>query len=275
MLAPLATPDGLALLVATAVPLILCGLGIAMACRANVWNLGAEGQLAFGAAAAGLVADLAGPTAGAWTMPAMLLAAAAAGLAWAAIPAVLRTRWSAPEGLVSLLLSYAAVQLLGDQRDTAGARAEPQGEAGFVLAMATALLAWWLLARTLTGFRLRVVGLAPRAAAYAGFSTDAVVWLCLLGSGGLAGLAGAIAAGTILAPGIGQTALVAAFLGRLHPAGVVAASLLLADLSLGAARLGIGGGATLAETGVIPGLLLICLLACNRRTQTGRVANDR
>jgi simple sugar transport system permease protein len=147
------------------------------------------------------------------------------------------------------------------------------------MALTACGLAWWLLARTLTGFRLRVVGLAPQAAAYAGFSTNAVVWLCLLGSGGLAGLAGSLAvlgpAPPAMGHGIGYAAIVVALLGRLHPVGVVAAGLLVADLSMGGTHIAIGRGLTLADTGVMPGLLLVCLLGCDALARSGRVAKGR
>ena len=201
-----------------------------------------------------------------WVLPLMLLAGAAGGAAWAAIPALLKTRFNAHEILTTLMLSYVAMQFLGWL--VHGPWIDPEGfnfpqtrmfaddallpilvegsrlHAGALLALLAVPLAWLLLSRTVTGFRLRTVGLAPDAARYAGFSATGAVWFSLVLSGALAGLAGVLeAAGPVgqlqpsMSPGYGFAAIIVAFIGRLHPVGILGASLLMALLYLGGEQL--------------------------------------
>jgi simple sugar transport system permease protein len=302
---PLATQRGWSELALKATPLVLCAVGLTLCFRANVWNIGAEGQLIAGAIAGGSVALLATSATTRAIVPAILVAAAAGGAAWAAITAWLRDRFNANEILVSLMLVYVAQLLLSWL--VHGALRDPQGfgfpqsplferaarmpivlegtrlNAGFPLALAAALAAWWLLARSLIGFQLKVAGLAPLAATYAGFSSRRVLWVVLLACGALAGLAGASeATGPVgqltptISPGYGFAAIIVAFVGRLHPIGVVAASLLMALFYIGGelaqSRLGLPS----ALTGVYQGLLLFFLLVCDTfiayRLQPRRVA---
>jgi len=289
---PLANPRALSEVLLKATPLILCGVGLALAFRANVWNIGAEGQLICGAMCGGAVALLATPTSSSWIVVFVMLAAAVGGMAWAAVTALLRDRFHANEILVSLMLVYVAQLLLswlvqGPLRDPTGL-GFPQSalferaarlpvlatgtrlHVGFVLALFTACLAWLMLARGVMGFQLKVAGLAPRAARYAGFSQRRVLWFTLLASGALAGLAGgAEVAGPIgqltptVSPGYGFAAIIVAFVGRLHPAGVVGAALLMAMFYIGGelaqSRLGLPS----SLTGVYQGLLLFFLLVCD------------
>ncbi len=290
VISPLETPYGLAELGLKATPLLLCAIGIAIGCRANVWNIGAEGQFTMGAIAGGGVALAFGDGGGWIVLPLMLVAGVAGGLAWAAIPAFLRTRFNAHEILTTLMLSYVAVQLLGYL--VHGPWQDPDGFSfpqsrqfdadatlpalvpgtrltlGFVFALLSVPCASMLLGRTLAGYKLRVVGLAPHAARYAGFSADGAVWLGLLVSGGLAGLAGVCeVAGPIgqltpvISPGYGFAAIIVAFLGRLHPVGILFASLLMALLYLGGEQLQITLQLPLAAVGVVQGMLLFFLLA--------------
>ena len=209
-LSPLQSRDNLAELGLKATPLLLCAVGIAVAVRANVWNIGAEGQFTMGAIAGGGVALRLGE--GPALLPLMLAAGIAGGMAWAAVPALLRTRFNAHEILTTLMLSYVAVQVLGylvhgPWQDPDGfgfpqtRQFEPSAmlptlvpgtrlHVGALFALLSVAAAAVLLGRTLAGYRLRVVGLAPGAARYAGFSGGGAVWLGLLVSGGLAGLAG-------------------------------------------------------------------------------------
>jgi ABC-type uncharacterized transport system permease subunit len=289
---PLATQRGWSELALKATPLMLCAVGLTLCFRANVWNIGAEGQLIAGAIAGGTVALLATPGTSPAIVPVILLVGAFGGVAWASITAWLRDRYNANEILVSLMLVYVAQLLLswlvhGVLRDPQGfgfpqsrlfesaARmpiilAGTRLNIGFPLALAFAVLAWWLLARTLIGFQLKVAGLAPLAARYAGFSSRRVLWFVLLASGALAGVAGAIeATGPVgqltpsISPGYGFAAIIVAFVGRLHPLGAVAASLLMALFYIGGelaqSRLGLPS----ALTGVYQGLLLFFLLMCD------------
>jgi simple sugar transport system permease protein len=141
---------------------------------------------------------------------------------------------------------------------------------GFVLALAAAAAAWLLLARGFIGFQLKVAGLAPLAARYAGFSQRRVLWFTLLTSGALAGIAGAAeATGPVgqltptISPGYGFAAIIVAFVGRLHPGGIVAASIVMALFYIGGELAQSRLGLPAALTGVYQGLLLFFLLACD------------
>jgi general nucleoside transport system permease protein len=279
---PLATRRGWSELALKATPLILCAVGLTLCFRANVWNIGAEGSVALLATSATSRA----------IVPVILVAAAFGGAAWAAITAWLRDRYNANEILVSLMLVYVAQLLLswlvhGVLRDPQGF-GFPQSKlfesaarmpivlegtrlnVGFPLALGVAVLAWWLLARSLIGFQLKVAGLAPLAASYAGFSSRRVLWFVLLVSGALAGVAGALeAVGPVgqltptISPGYGFAAIIVAFVGRLHPIGAIAGALLMALFYIGGelaqSRLGLPS----ALTGVYQGLLLFFLLMCD------------
>jgi simple sugar transport system permease protein len=289
---PLRNVRGLGEVLLKATPLILCAVGLALCFRANVWNIGAEGQLIVGAIAGGAVALVAGKDTSGAIIAAVLLAAMAGGMAWAAITAFLRDRFHANEILVSLMLVYIAQLLLSWV--VHGPLKDPQGfgfpqsalfesaarmprildgtrlHLGFLIALAAAAAAWLLMARGLIGFQLRVAGLAPLAARYAGFSQRRLLWFTLLVSGALAGIAGASeAAGPIgqltpsISPGYGFAAIIVAFVGRLHPIGIVASSIVMALFYIGGelaqSRLGLPS----ALTGIYQGLLLFFLLACD------------
>ncbi|MFO1057722.1 MAG: ABC transporter permease [Dongiaceae bacterium] len=196
---PLLADNGLPELLVKASPLVLIATALALGFRANVWNIGAEGQYTLGALAGGGVALWFFDSDSPLLLPAMMLAGIAGGMAWAAIPALLRTRFNASEILTSLMLTYVAQQLLlylvtGPWKDPEGygfpqsrlfsAAAtlpilvpETRLHLGVVITLAVVLVAWGLLARTLVGFQLKVVGQAPRAARYAGFSEKAIIWL--------------------------------------------------------------------------------------------------
>ncbi len=289
---PLSSTDNLAELALKATPLLLCAIGIAIGVRAQVWNIGAEGQFTMGAIAGGGVALTFGGAGHWWLLPLMLAAGIAAGAGWAAIPAFLKTRFNAHEILTTLMLSYVAVQFLsflvhGPWQDPQG-HGFPQSKQfaddallpilvantrlhiGALMALASVPLAWLLLGRTLMGFQIRVVGFAPAAAGYAGFSQPRIVWFCLLLAGALAGLAGILEVagpdGQLtpdISPGYGFAAIIVAFLGRLHPFGILLASLLMALLYLGGEGLQMTLQLPLAVTGVTQGLLLFFLLACD------------
>lgn len=290
--APLSSTDNLAELALKATPLLLCAIGIAIGVRAQVWNIGAEGQFTIGAIAGGGIALAFGGHDYPWLLPVMCMGGVLGGAAWAAIPAFLRTRFNAHEILTTLMLTYVALQFLsylvhGPWRDPQG-YSFPQSKmfeqdallpmliegtrlhVGFLAALAAVPLAWLLLGRTLMGFQIRVVGLAPAAARYAGFSDNATVWFCLLLSGALAGLAGifevAGPGGQLtpsISPGYGFAAIIVAFLGRLHPVGILLASFLMALLYLGGEQLQVSMQVPVAVSGVIQGMLLFFLLACD------------
>ena len=292
---PLASGHGWAEIGVKMAPLLLCAVGLAMCFRANIFNIGAEGQLAVGAIAAGALIlyfdDGTGGGGGAVMIVLALLAGALGGAAWAAIVACLRDRYHANEILVSLMLVYVAELLLsylvhGVMRDPDGfgfpqSRLFDDGfllpvwsgtrlHLGFALAIAAALAAWVLLARLFAGYRLTVGGLAPLAARYAGFSSRRALWGCMLGSGALAGVAGACEImGPIgqltpsVSPGYGFAAIIVAFVGRLHPIGVIFASFVMALFYIGGELSQTRLGMPDAVTGIFQGILLFSLLACD------------
>ena len=292
LIAPLSNVRGWSEIALKATPLALCALGLALCFRANVWNIGAEGQLIVGAIAAGSVALLATPETPRAYVACVLLAAAIGGAAWASITAWLRDRFNANEILVSLMLVYVAQQLIswmvqGPLRDPQG-YGFPQSELfaaaarvpvivegsrlnlGSVLTLLAAAAIWLLLARSVIGYQLKVVGLAPRAARYAGFSPRRTLWIALLISGALAGLAGGLeVAGPIgqltasVSPGYGFAAIIVAFVGRLHPVGIVLASIVMALFYIGGELAQSRLGLPAALTGVYQGMLLFFLLACD------------
>jgi general nucleoside transport system permease protein len=289
---PIATLYGFGELLLKASPLMLCAVGLAVGYRANVWNIGAEGQLTLGAICGGGVALAFQDTGGAWVLPLMLLAGALGGMAWAAIPAWLKTRFNANEILVSLMLAYVATLWLsllvhGPWRDPEGFNF-PQStmfnatallpillpdtrlNVGFLIALAAVALCWLFTARSLRGFQMRVAGLAPAAAHYAGISAARTVWIGMLIGGCTAGLAGVgEVAGPIgqllpsVSPGYGFAAIIVAFVGRLHPLGILLASLLMSLLYLGGESAQMELSLPSAVTGLFQGTLLFFLLAAD------------
>ncbi|MFL6665087.1 MAG: ABC transporter permease [Rhizobacter sp.] len=289
---PVRTGYGVSELALKATPLLLIALGLSVCFRSNVWNIGAEGQFIIGAVAAGGVAMLADKDTSRLVVVAILAAGVAGGMLWAGIVAFLRDRANANEILVSLMLVYVADMVLswlvyGPWKDPAGYNfpqtisfLEPtkiprlvagwRVHIGAVIALAAVATFWVFLFRLYAGFQLQVGGLAPAAARYAGFSSRRALWVALLGSGGMAGLAGALeAAGPLgqLTPhvpaGYGFAAIIVAFVGRLHPVGVVFSSLLMSLFYIGGELAQSRLGLPKSLTGVFQGLLLFTLLACD------------
>jgi ABC-type uncharacterized transport system permease subunit len=289
---PLKSGYALSELAVKATPLLLIGLGLALCFRSNVWNIGAEGQYIIGAIAAGGVAMMADKDTGRWIVVAILAAGMLGGMAWAGIVALLRDKANANEILVSLMLVYVADMVLsylvyGPWKDTGGYNF-PQtvtiAEAtkiprlftgwrvniGLVIALVAVGAFWVFLFRVYAGFQLQVGGLAPSAARYAGFSSRKALWTALLASGGMAGLAGALeAAGPLgqLTPhvpaGYGFAAIIVAFVGRLHPLGIVFSAVLMSMFYIGGELAQSRLGLPKSLTGVFQGLLLFTLLACD------------
>jgi simple sugar transport system permease protein len=291
-LEPLATLNGVSEWLLKASPLILIALGLTVGFRANVWNIGAEGMFTIGAICSGWLALHFGGAAPRWLLPAMMLAGILGGMAWAAIPAFLKTHANASEILVTLMLNYVAALLLaylvnGPMQDPQGmnypqtALFEPAAmlaplaaglrvNASIFITAAAVAAAWVLLERSFLGFQLRVGGSAPPAARYAGFRQPQLVWLSLLISGATAGLAGMLeAAGPlgqltpVISPGYGFTAIIVAFVGRLSPLGIVFGGLLMSLLYLGgeAVQMSLNVPSSLARS--FQGLLLFFLLAAD------------
>jgi general nucleoside transport system permease protein len=275
-----------------ATPLLLIALGLAVSFRSNVWNIGAEGQYVVGAIAASGIAMLAGKDSGNWFFLPVLAGGVVGGMLWAAIVALLRDRFNANEILVSLMLVYVAEQLLdyfvyGPWKDPHGYNF-PQTitflkstqvprlygsyrvNIGAVGALLAAAAFWVLLFRTYAGFQLQVGGLAPAAARYAGFSSRQALWSALLISGAMAGLAGGLEiSGPLgqLTPhvpvGYGFAAIIVAFVGRLHPVGIIFSAILMSMFYIGGELAQSRLGLPQSLTGVFQGLLLFTLLACD------------
>ncbi|SIO72488.1 nucleoside ABC transporter membrane protein [Burkholderia sp. GAS332] len=273
-------------------PIILCALGLVGCYRANIWNIGAEGQLIAGAIAAGatLIAldnhhvDLSAYAA----LAIVTVAGIAGGAFWASLVAMGKDWFNANEILVSLMLTYVAQLAMvyavnGPLKDPGGMNF-PQSQlfsaslpiiwpgtrlhAGFAVALVCCAVVTWLISKTFLGYRLRTQGLAPAAARYAGFSGREALWVPLLLSGALAGMAGAYeVAGPIgqllpsISPGYGFAAIIVVFIGRLHPVGAVFGGLIMSLMYLGGdlaqSRLGMPS----SITGIFQGLLLLSLLA--------------
>ena len=292
---PMSTVRGWSELGVKVAPLLLIAVGLAICFRANVYNIGAEGQLVMGAVAGGAVAlhlDDGSGAGGAGTIALVLMAGMAGGMGWAAITAFLRDKFNASEILVSLMLVYVAQLLLSYL--VYGLLMDPEGfnfpqskllseglllpivvpqtrlHLGIVLALGAAVLGWLFLSRSISGFRLRVGGMAPLAARYAGFSSRKSLWSSLLICGALSGLAGV---GEVLgplgqltpsvSPGYGFAAIIVAFVGRLHPIGVIFASFIMALFYIGGELAQSRLGMPSAITGVFQGILLFALLACD------------
>lgn len=313
---PIKSSYALGELMVKATPLLLIALGLAVCFRSNVWNIGAEGQFVIGAICAGGIALMAGKDTSRWIVLGILVAGIAGGMLWAGATALLRDRFNANEILVSLMLVYVAEQFLfylvfGPWKDPMGFNF-PQTQTfervtqiprlmqgsrvsiGLLIALAGVAALWVFLFRTRAGFAQQVGGLAPAAARYAGFSSRRALWTALLVSGGAAGLAGALeVAGPIgqLTPyvpaGYGFAAIIVAFVGRLHPVGMVFSAILMSMFYIGGELAQSRLGLPKSITGVFQGLLLFTLLACdtllayrlklNRpaaRTQTGSAAME-
>jgi len=234
------------------VPLLLTGLSVALAFRAGVWNIGAEGQFIVGAMA-GLVASPFGTVAS-------LLAAMLAGAAWASIATAMRFLRNTPEVLTTILLNFIAIHLLGwavngplqehgaqyPQSDRAGAELFRFGalHAGLVIALLAAVAVWWLLYRTIHGLRLRATGFNPFASKWAGIDVNAQIARAMALSGALAGLAGGIELLGVthrlferFAAGYGYSGIAVALLAQLHPLGTIASAMFFGALVTGAGEL--------------------------------------
>ena len=289
---PIDTVYDIGELLLKASPIMLVAIGLSVGYRANVWNIGAEGQLIIGAVFGGGVALAFHGWDSPLVLPAMLVVGMAGGMLWAAIPAFLRTRYNANEILVSLMLVYVASFVLSllvhdAWRDPEGFNfpqskmftesallpnllSETRLNVGLFNALAAVALGWLFMRKSLVGYQMRVAGLAPAAANYAGISSSRTVWLGMLIGGACAGLAGVgEVAGPIgqllpiISPGYGFAAIIVAFVGRLHPVGIFFASLLMSLLYLGGEAAQMRMALPSSVTGLFQGTLLFFLLAAD------------
>ncbi len=292
LIRPLSSANGVSEWLLKASPLILIGLGLAVGFRANVWNIGAEGMFICGAISAGWFALAFGDGDHVWLLPLMALAGIAGGMAWASVPAFLKVRFSTNEILVTLMLNYVAVLLLGylvrgPWRDPLGfnfpqtalfgpsALFDPlvgvyRVNTSIFITLVAVGIAWLFVQHTFTSYRMTVGGAAPAAARFAGFRDSHSVWIGLLAGGGCAGLAGMMeVAGPLgqltghISPGYGFAAIIVAFIGRLHPFGIVLGGLLLSLLYMGGESAQIMLRLPAALTRTFQGALLFFLLAAD------------
>jgi ABC-type uncharacterized transport system permease subunit len=285
-------------LLVKAAPLILIASGLAVGFRAGIWNIGAEGQYIIGAITGAAVALAAYPAQEMWIFPAMVIAGALGGWAWGMVPALLRNWFGASEILVSLMLVYVAQRIaawmaFGPMKNPEGfgmpgsrnlqqypAASNPELIAGtgahwgVVAAVVAVLATWFLMSRHIRGFHIRAAGTAPRAARFAGVKPQTLVAFCLGLSGALAGMAGlfevAGPAGQItdkVGVGYGFTAIIVAFLGRLHPVGILLAGLLLALTYIGGELAQLTMNLPAATVQVFQGMLLFFLLGFDLLTR--------
>ncbi len=289
---PLTSMNGVSEWLLKASPLILIACGLAIGFRANVWNIGAEGQLIMGAIAAAGVGLFSPWRESVLLLPSMVVAGALAGAAWAAIPAFLRDRMNTNEILVTLMLTYVAGLILsylvhGPWRDPDGynfpqtALLPNEGmfqvfsysyrvNASIFFTLAVVFITWLFMERSFMGYKISVGGVAPAAARFAGFNGSAPIWIGLLASGAAAGLAGMMeVAGPLgqlssqISPGYGFAAIIVAFIGRLHAFGIVLGGLLLSLLYLGGEAIQLSMGLPSSIALIFQGMLLFFLLAGN------------
>lgn len=277
-----------------AAPLVMIALGLSYGFRAGIWNIGAEGQYVIGALAGASVGLALYPLEAFWLLPLMVIAGTLGGIAWAMIPALLKIFFRANEILVSLMLVYVATNLLSGM--VTGILRSPIGfnfpesrsfqdhpsaynqeliagsgmHLGVFFMLALVVFCYWLLRRHIFGFQVTLAGQAPRAARFAGIRPGLMIAICLGISGGLAGMAGLLEvtgpAGkltTTFPVGYGFTAIIVAFLGRLHPIGILLAGLLMAITYIGGELAQFMIGLPAAAILVFQGMLLFFLLAAD------------
>lgn len=289
-IAPIADWYGVSELFVKAIPILLCAYGLSLCYRAAVWNIGAEGQLLMGGVFASMVAVNFVNSDSLWAMPLTIIVGMIGGAFWAGLVAFLNLKMNVNVTLSTIMMNYIALNLLlfgvhGPLKDPDGFNFPESAlfgdstllpilfegtrlHLGLVFALLALAAVWVFLSRSFIGFQIQVVGQEPSAAHMAGFNKNKLVLTVLLLCGALAGLAGAgEVAGPIgqlvpnISPGYGYSAIIVAFLGRLHPVGITLAGLLMALIYMGGEMAQIYVGLPNAITGVFQGLILFFLLS--------------
>ena len=285
------SPYALGQVLILAVPLLVIGLGLALAFRGRVYNIGAEGQLFMGALAAGVVAIFLPVGFDPLLIIAATVAGVAAGAAWGGIVGVLRARWGVNEVITSLLLNFVAILIFTycvrkplrapGSPDLQGRAIDPNAalpilpdlavHIGVFAAIALVPVAAYLMARRPFGMRVRMLGFNSEAARTAGVNSRRMIVGLMLISGGLAGLAGVIQTLGVaerldlgISQGYGFTAIVVALLGRLNAVGVLLAALFIAVLQSGGQAMSVTEGLPYAIVLAIPGVFVVFLLIADR-----------
>ena len=276
-----------------ATPLILTGLAVALAFRAGVFNIGAEGQLLVGAAIGAAIGVRLTTMLGVLTLPVELVAGAIAGACWAGVAAWLRSRFRVLEVISTIMLNFLALHAVGYlvrgplQEPL---RIYPQSDAlpsvsqmpklipgtrlhwGLIAAVVIAVLLWWVLRYTAAGFRLRAAGANPSAARSAGLiNVGRVTVVAFLTSGAFAGLAGAVELTGVtfalyenISPGYGYTAIAVALLARLDPLAVIGTGFFFGALEAGGSAMQRDAGVPAAFVSVIEAGIVLAVIAFDR-----------
>ena len=294
-LSPLSRLDQIADLFVKACPLIIIGTGLVFCFRANVWNIGAEGQLILGAVVSGGIALQFEGVETSWLLILMGIGGFLGGAFWALIPGILKVKFRTNEILVSLMLTYVAALFIdwlvrGPWRDPKSfgfplTKYFPEGGIispiilpyvgklgqlhwGVIFSIFIAIFGWFIYSKTLAGFQVKILGSATKATKFSGFNPNLITVSVLCFGGGLAGLAVIIEVSANIGQlqpnisfGYGFTAIIVAFLARLNPLAVVIAALVVALAELGGDAAQIHMSIPKVVTGLFKGLLLFTLLA--------------
>ncbi|MCU1478305.1 MAG: hypothetical protein JWQ64_2998 [Subtercola sp.] len=283
------SPQAVAETFVQTIPLLITGLAVALAFHGGIFNIGVEGQLIIGALAAGIV----GATQhlpGSLLLLASLASGMIAGALWALIPALLKAYRGVHEVVTTIMMNYIAINISTFAVTTGGpfaAKTQPSAtekvpldaqlpvitpgtrlHAGLFIAIAVIVILMWVLYRTPAGFRLRLMGANPQAAAATGISLPRTMITAMLGSGAIAGLAGAVQVLGVygryfdgFSPGYGYSAIAVALLGALSPVGIAAAALFFGTLDAGAVQLQAVAGISREMVSVVSGLVVAFVAA--------------
>ena len=262
-ISPISNSYGVSELFLKASPLALIAIGLAFCFKNNLYNIGAEGQLTMGAIFGGGIGIYFHDVNGFWLLPLMIIGGAIGGAFWGMIPALLKIKFNTNEILTSLMLVYIALLILdylvvGPWKDPNGysfPKTRPFNDSGrmpllfeglrihlgLIITLFLIFVSWFIFSRTMLGFQLKVSGYSPIASRYAGFNQNTLVYSAFAICGACAGIAGlGEVSGPIgllyrdISPNYGFTAIIVAFLGRLHPIGIILAALIIALTYLGA-----------------------------------------
>ena len=275
-----------------AIPLLLCGLAVALPLRANLWNIGGEGQFMMGAFGASVVALYLPQLPGILLIPLMIAGGFLAGMLWGFIPAILNARFKISEIIVTLMLNYiglnwVAYLVYGPLRDRAGYSNFPvtakfvkhawfprfpktRLHAGIFLAVLVAVILYIILKKTKIGYEIRIVGANPDVARYGGINTMKITLLTMACAGGIAALAGVGDVAALhhqlrrdIAVGYGYTAIPVALLGKGHPLGIILSSVLFAGMLVGGSNMQQDLGVPVSLVSVIQALVVLFVIAAD------------
>ena len=273
--------------VAKAIPLLVLSLGTAVAFKMKFWNIGAEGQFYFGAFGASIIAFNFGDLPAIALIPLMFVAAFIFGGLWALIPAILKSKFSTSETLVTLMLNYVAIQWIdylqnGPWKDPAAKGAAkianypsnavlPQVfgiHIGWIIALVLVIIVYIILKYTKLGYEISVLGESETTAKYAGMNVAKITIISILISGGLCGIAGviqasssaSIALSSSLSAGLGFTAVITTWLAKLSPPVIIITSFMFAMLIQGGSTLQIAMGISPSMSSILQGIIIFFVL---------------